>query len=226
MRQVAYDWVNEADARLAIDRLDHAATKPRQSTEQIDKFLRQIPVWAENWTKFDLRWTKKLRDDGLINKAKVYGLDGIGGMSTQKYVDGAFEFNADEALIYETEVPKHCRYWNIELTSTLWSAIDWGNRQSTLNGHTAKLDKDGKFRAVISVADPGVPNWLDTGGHTKGAFFGRWTECDSAPVPAITRVKLADIHQYLPADTATVTTEQRDAAIRSLRKGSQLRKRW
>ena len=38
------------------------------------------------------------------------------------------------------------------------------NRQSSLNGHQAVLDPDGVFRAVISARDPGVPNWLDTGG--------------------------------------------------------------
>ena len=31
-----------------------------------------------------------------------------------------------------------------------------------------QLDSEGVFRAVISHTDPGVPNWLDTAGHTQG----------------------------------------------------------
>src|SRR3972149_5182952 len=123
------------------------------------------------------------------------------------YIDGLFELNPDEALIYETEVPKQCRYWNIEIIDMLFSVIDYMNRQTSLNGYTARVDKDGKFRAVISATDPGVPNWLDTAGYAKGAMFGRWTECSSYPVPTIKKVKVAEVRQYLPADTPVVTSE-------------------
>ena len=37
----------------------------------------------------------------------------------------------------------------------------------------AALDS-GKFRAVISLEDPGVPNWLDPAGYTEGGIYGRW----------------------------------------------------
>jgi hypothetical protein len=137
-----------------------------------------------------------------------------------------FDINADEALIYETEVPKQCRYWNIQLTDMLYNMLDSTNRQTTLNGYTALLDKDGKFRAVISAADPGVPNWLDNAGYKKGTMVGRWTECSSAPVPVITKVNVADVRKYLPADTPLVNAEQRNASIRMRRKGAQLRRRW
>ena len=108
----------------------------------------------------------------------------------------------------------------------LMVSIDWMNRQTSLNSWSAKLDKDGKFRAVISANDPGVPNWLDTAGYGKGGIIGRWTECSSAPAPVVTKVKLADVRKYLPANTPVVTAEARDTAIRLRRKGAQLRRRW
>lgn len=107
-----------------------------------------------------------------------------------------------------------------------WTGLDWINRQTSLNGHQARLDKDGKFRAVISATDPGVPNWLYTIGYQQGTFFGRWKECSSTPTPTITKVKLAEVRNYLPADTPIVTAQARDAAIRMRRKGAQLRRRW
>jgi hypothetical protein len=100
------------------------------------------------------------------------------------------------------------------------------NRQTHLNGFTAHVDRDGKFRAVVSATDPGVPNWLDTMGYLKGSLLGRWLESSSTPIPRVTRIKLADLRKHLPADTPVVTAEARDAAIRLRRKGAQLRRRW
>ncbi len=226
VRQVAYDWLHEVDGRFAIERLDRTAVKPRQSAKEIEENLRQVSVWSENWTKFGLQWINNLRDKVPVNKVIVRDLASVGGVTTQKYIEGLFDLDPDEALIYETEMPKRCRYWNIVLNDRLWSAIDFTNRQSSLNGFTAKLDKDGKFRAVISATDPGVPNWLDTAGYKQGTLLGRWTECSSAPVPVVTKVKVAEVRNYLPADTPVVSAEARDAAIRLRRKGAQMRKRW
>ena len=113
-----------------------------------------------------------------------------------------------------------------ELTDELMASLDWVNRQITLNGYTAKLDKDGKFRAVISSKDPGVPNWLDSSDYARGGLIGRWKECESYPQPVITKVKLADVRKYLPAATPVVTAEARDATIRVRRKAAQWRRRW
>lgn len=226
IRQFAYDWLHEVDGRFAIQRLDRPAIKPRPNADQIHKQLRMVSSWAEAMVRIGLKRTKMYEDKGLVNKLIVNELKGVGGIDGQEYIEGLFDLKPDEALIYETDVPTHCRYWNIQLTDMMWSAIDYVNRQSHLNGYMAKIDRDGKFRAVISASDPGAPNWLDTAGYNKGAVLGRWTECSSFPVPTITKVSLAEIRQYLPADTPTVTAEQRDAAIRLRRKGAQLRRRW
>ena len=66
------------------------------------------------------------------------------------------------------------RYWNVQLNDELWNAIEFVYRQSSLNGHQARLDADGRFRAVISLEDPGVQNWLDPVGTTRGMLIGRW----------------------------------------------------
>ena len=226
VRQISYDWLHEVDGRFTIERLDRPAIKPRESAEKIAARLKQIAVWAQNWTSFSFVWLQRLRDQGVINKVIVRDITDSGFMSTQRYIDGLFDLADDEALIYETEVPRQCRYWNIELTDEQWAAIDWTNRQSTLNGYTARVDRDGKFRAVISARDPGVPNWLDTGGVAKGEMFGRWNTCSSYPTPTLTKVKVMEVRKYLPADTPTVTAAARDASFCLRRKGAQLRRRW
>ena len=226
LRQLSYDWAHEVDGRIGIERLDRPAIKPRQTAAQIADNLRMVSQWAENWVKFGFDWQKRLVDQGLVNKVIARNINDVGGFTTQIYVEGTFDLAPDEALILETEIPTKCRYWNVQLTDEKFSAVDIINRQTSLNGRTAKLDKDGKFRAVISTQDPGVPNWLDTAGYRKGEILGRWNTCNSTPQPAVTKISVADVRKYLPADTPLVSAEERDASIRLRRKGVQMRRRW
>ena len=123
-------------------------------------------------------------------------------------------------------MPKTCRYRSLILTNELYETTDWYNNHSSLNHTQAAPDKDGKLRIVVSARDPGVPNWLDTAGHRKGLIQGRWMECDSQPVPTVTKVKLSEVRSHLPADTGTVTPQQRQAIIRERRAAQVQRPIW
>lgn len=226
VRQVSYDWLHEVDGRLTIERLDTPATRPRMTAEQIDYALSHVPLWAEHWPEFSIDWYKRIHASGLINKMKVMYYGDSNGISNQRYAEGTFDINDGEALIVETDVPKGCRYWSFQLVDEFWRTIFWMDRQTNLNGYTAKIDSDGKFRAVVSLKDPGVPNWLDTGGYKKGMIYGRYKECQTNPTPVVTKVNLADVRDHLPIDTPVVTAAERDAAMRLRRKGAQLRRKW
>lgn len=226
VRQIAYDWVKEVDGRLAIERLDTPAIKPRPSAEQIDANLRQLAAWTENYVAISNRFVKAFGQKAPTNAVGFINFADDGGMPNQKYLEGLFDLQPDEALILETEVPKQCQYWSFQLTDERWTSYDWINRQISINGHQARLDKDGKFRAVISAQDPGVPNWLDTAGLRRGVIQGRWKQCSSTPLPVTTKIKIADLRGNLPSDTPVVTAEARDAAIRVRRKAAQMRRRW
>jgi len=225
IRQIASDWMHEVDARLAIERLDKPVTRPRPTPQEIETNLKQIAIWAENWAKASLIWLKGFQSLPP-NTVALKQYNDLGGVSVQTYIYGRFDLAEDEALIYEAEVPKRCRYWAIQLTDNLFRSIDWVTRQTSLNGYTGKVDKDGKFRAVIAATDPGVPNWLDDAGYKKGAMFGRWHTCSSTPTPTITKVRLADVRKYLPPDTPIVSAEEREAIIRLRQKAYQLRRKW
>jgi hypothetical protein len=93
-------------------------------------------------------------------------------------------------------------------------------------GYFARIDDDGKFRAVIALRDPGVPNWLDPAGFLQGTIYGHWYDCDSAPAPTLTRVKLDQLRDYLPPDTPRFSPQQRAAQISERVRGAQRRRRW
>jgi len=159
---------------------------------------------------------------------EIHDYSGVGGYSPaiQTYYEGLYDLAGDEALVIETEVPKTCRYRSVLVGDNMYGTIDWINNQSSLNGFQSRLDEDGKLRVVIARRDPGVPNWLDTGGYETGLIQLRWNECDSQPVPATRKVKLSDLRSVLPRSTPVVSAAERDAALRLRREGAQLRSRW
>jgi hypothetical protein len=99
-----------------------------------------------------------------------------------------------------------------------WETIDYGNRQSSLNGHQAVVDDDGKVRVVVAHQDPGVANWLDTAGHSQGPIILRCVRTDTAPVPSTSLVPFDRLAEELPSDTRWVTPDERAAAIEIRRK--------
>ena len=226
IRQIAYDWENEKDGVVTIERLDVPARRARESTERMSERMSVLSEFVENWTALFLNWEKFSGSPFLVNDVEVLDYSHGGGITTQRYIKGKFEIADGEALILETEVPKECRYWMFHLADEFLSSLNWLHNQVSINGHYAKLDSDGKFRAVISNTDPGVANWLDASGYQHGHIVGRWKECSSYPKPGVKKVKVADVRHHLPKDTSMVTPEEREATLRKMRKAAQLRRRW
>lgn len=226
LRQVGYDWANEIDTSIAVERLDTPAAKPRLSAQQMSDSLAELPTMIGNASTFFVDHVEALRNEGYINKLKVFDVSQMSGLVGQSYYEGAYDLKDDEALIVSVKVPDVCKYWSLILTNDLYETIDWYNNHSSLNGAQAKLDDDGYFRAVISAKDPGVHNWLDTAGFDSGAIQGRWLDCSGTPMPEIQKVAIGDVKKHLPATTAMVSLEEREDIIRARRAAFQQRKLW
>lgn len=124
------------------------------------------------------------------------------------YISIVYDLEPEEALIIDLP-PVEARYWSLQ-TGTLWSqTTDFTYHQSSINGAQAALDEDGHFRAVLSLHDPGVPNWIDPAGIPTGMCILRYYKFVEAPVPTVKKVALAEVRRYLPAATPMVTPEQR-----------------
>ena len=230
IRQMAYDWENERDAKFAIERLDVPARRPRESATQMTDRMKRMAVVVDSWTNQMLRWeqyVKKANGKAIpTNGIRVLDLTQSGAIGTQHYAQGKFDLAEDEALIIDVEIPEQCRYWMFHLGDEFFSSLDWLHNPVTINGHYARIDSDGRFRAIVSAKDPGVANWLDTSGYQRGIIVGRWKECSSFPTPDIKKVKLDEVMKHLPEETVMLSPEQRDAEIRRKRTAAQLRRRW
>jgi hypothetical protein len=229
VRQFSYDWGREQDVRVAIERLDAAPLKPRMTAAEVGTNLELLfGGYVERLARLCQGCVRRTAERGFVNKMSLVTFEELGNSNDwpQAYFETVFELEPGEALILETELPEQHHYWNVQVIDPLWNQVEFVYRQSSLNGHQAKVDSDGKFRAVLSPEDPGVHNWLDTGGHLYGMLIGRWYRCSSHPLPTLRKVKLADLREELPPGTAFVGAAERERLLRGRRIGAQLRRRW
>jgi hypothetical protein len=226
LRQIASDWSCEIDTTIAIERLDVPAAKPRLSARAMSDNLAELPAMILNASRFFVDHVEVLREEGYINRLKVFDVSGMTGLENQFYYEGAYQLRDDEALIVSAKVPRQCSYWSLILTNDLYETTDWYNNHSSLNGSQAHVDEGGHFRAVIGARDPGVVNWLDTAGFSSGAIQGRWLECSDTPVPQVIKVAIADVNHHLPANTPAISLAQREAVVRERRATLQQRRLW
>jgi hypothetical protein len=224
MRKTAADWRHEIDPRIAIDRLDSAP--PITPEERAQRFS-NLKNWMATRLEAEMRLARYYREHHGVNTIKKSELRAAdSGPWAQVYLDGTFEIADDEALVLETAVPAKCRYWQILLADDRFTTINWVDHQSSLNDAQARLDKDGRFRAVISARDPGVPNWLDTNHERWGIIQMRWNRCSEAPTPTVRRIPLKEVRSVLPADTPVVTPAQRQEQLRARHEAAQFRHLW
>jgi len=227
IRQFAYDWNTERMANLWIERIDAAPRSqppvghpaPAVFARWLDGVMRHvedcIDVWLGVYRALHEQYVNVFPDTN-------FGGAAVGAQPHQWAGCCAYQLADDEALIIEV-VPPNARYWSFHLANAWCETFDL-NRQTSLNGHQARLDSDGAFRAVVSHVDPGVPNWLDTTGRAEGSLVCRWNTADRFPVPQCRLVKLASLRSQLPRETPRVDPEQRRAVLDARREG--LRRRW
>lgn len=225
LRIVSTDWAGGVGPTLSIERVDRPIGRPRPPAGLLEQRLRMLPRMVDMLALMFVDHHEQLRNDGFVNRFKVFEV-GPGALAGQFYYECAYDFADDEALIVESDVPNKCQYRSLILTNEIYETTDWYNNHSSLNIHQAAPDSDGKLRIVVAHKDPGVRNWLDTAGYPRGVIQGRWTECDSHPLPDARLVKLRDLRDTLPVDVAMVTSEERQAILRERRRALLERSLW
>jgi hypothetical protein len=135
-----------------------------------------------------------------------------GRLVTQGYSFGHFRLAEDEALVLTVQ-PGDAPYVVVPLNSLYGTSGDPAGRLASLNNRQADLSPDGSFTVAISLADPGLYNWLDPEGLQEGLVFVRWAGFTGPPAtpPAIAArlVRLADLETALPPGMRRVTAAER-----------------
>lgn len=217
------DWENEVDPQMSIECLDRVPLKPRLSPEEIIRRIEKMAEVPANNNQLFYPMQNEVKEKLGYNEFDMVTLPGL---NKQVYWPAAFSVAKDEALIIETDMPKHRPYWNIQLNDPYYNAVEYVYRFGSINESIAQISSDGKLRVVIAHEDPGTPNWLDPAGFTEGTIYGRWYDCDTTPKPGLKLVKLAQLREHLPKDTPVVTQEERAERLQRRVRAAQRRRRW
>lgn len=218
VRQWYYDYEEELPGQFSIERIGASYPRPPMTSEAlIEAFERLIHFVETVHDEMEPGIEQHFAGDprtvpfpsGLITSEG----EGQIAFRNQYYGRGHFECQPHEAVILEVDPPP-AQYWMFGLLSPFWESYDWLGRQISINGHQAVIDEDGRFRAVIAHEDPGVPNWLDACGHTKGLIGGRYNWTEGVPIPTLTTVPLDKLREVLPASTPTISPEERSEILR------------
>jgi hypothetical protein len=138
-----------------------------------------------------------------------------GGLASQFSSVGHYDLADDEALVLE--VPRgDAPYLGFQLGSVWYTSLDYVQHQTSLNGHQAQVDPDGRIRVVVAERDPGVANWVERIGHDRGYLQFRWQRLDrpltAADGPTLTKVRMDEVADALPfyADNRVTPDEWRE----------------
>ncbi|HEY3843844.1 MAG TPA: DUF1214 domain-containing protein [Acidimicrobiales bacterium] len=218
IRQFFYDWATEQPASLQIECLGKPTSSPAAQPGAAERTARQLDAlgrFVRDSVRFWWDIEEMGRQQGINAFRPPVVRSDIGGATDNVTVWGSWELAEGEALIVEM-TPPPALYWSVSIGNQWWETIDYAGHQSSLNGHQAVLD-DGVFRAVVAHHDPGVANWLDTGGNRRGPGMIRWVRADAAPVPSTRMVPFDQLDAELPPSTPRVAPAQRQAVLAARR---------
>jgi len=142
--------------------------------------------------------------------------------------NGQFKIASDEALVVTLD-PIGARYVGFDLTDPWLVSREHISASGSLNNNQVKANADSTLTYVIATHDPGVANWVDTGGLHEGKVLIRWqvlpasVQVDKAAADKAVRevkvVKLAELKNALPAGFKSVSPAERQALSAERAKG-------
>ena len=218
IRVYIVDWENDPIPDFTIERLDRPSDRPAPLTvERASAALDEAANWVETSMPYWLRYIERARPQGLDNT--LFSPSGAkGGSSNIAYGAGYWSLDDEQAWVITFDRPE-AFHWSIQTHTWPWfESGDLAHAQTSLNDQQTHVDTDGRVRVVVSHADPGVPNWIDTEGRPAGMVAYRWIRATTTPTPEGTVVAVGDLETCLPADHPRISAEQRRAALAARRR--------
>jgi hypothetical protein len=221
IRDTFGDWNSETPMALSVQRLSGlpaATTTPPSDAQLVAATVGVLSQGSASYINFITRATATPANTFA---PVTVGGGGGGTLTTQLQTYGNFKLADDDALII-TITPNRAGYFSVPVTSD-WTitdvnpnvAADYGAIQISLNNKQAIANSDGTYTFVVSPTDPGVANWVSTGGLNQGTINLRFQDLDPSnstnPTYTSAVVKVSDLRNpgVLPAETVYYTPTQR-----------------
>lgn len=208
-----FDRWDERPARIRIERVDMDSPKPLPTPEimiaALDWAGTFITGLMNDWPEYPFAYGGV--DEANRNRFPQLESTAADTKRGRAAVNMHWALAPDEALIMEFDA--HDGLWMLTNMGVFFNSMDFLYRPVSYTPSRTKVDNDGKVRLILTHHDPGYHNWMDTQGFERGNVTYRHM-LEGRPVPLTTRVvKHAELVDALPTDTATVTPDERVAAM-------------
>ncbi len=152
---------------------------PREPTaESISAGIERVSRWMRSRTLEEAKgrmampaWVSIVPN--RFNEPEKPGADMAYAALDIAYAMAPFHVPPGKALVMSGRFPA-CRYAGLVLWNRFRQSFDYMNRRVSLNRAQTVTDGAGNYRIVLAERDPGVPNWLDTGGRASGMMYWRF----------------------------------------------------
>lgn len=187
VRQTFLDRATEQPADLVIERIDGPNTPTDLDAQRIDEGLKSASTLVAGASLLFAKWARDFQahsnrlprfDQEVSNQA--------GGDPNIAYFHSHWALQPDEVLVIEVKPPV-CEHWNFQLNNYWMESLDYRYFRIHTNKHLARYETDGSVRIIVAHRDPGLPNWINTTGHSSGTMCFRWIRAEQHPQP-VTRV--------------------------------------
>lgn len=211
-RNVLTDWATQLPARLTIEQIDGpVADDPAagRTREHAAELVRTVGRYWLDWDN-EFIFTKPVNTVTPPPGLRASGF----GFATS----GHFRIAPGQALLVRVD-RLGADYLGFEVTNPWGVTCEYVDRTGSINSAQAAVDADGLYTYAICADDPGVANWLDTGGLGAGMFTLRWqglpAETDpSRAVRAVELVDAASLDAVVDADARAAARAARAAEYR------------
>lgn len=216
VREFFDDWLAARKSLLRIDCLDgDTAPRPEHRSSHVAAEFDLIGDWILDGA---IRYWAERSADLAASARNGFRSELHRGDTKLPVVNyGWWDLAPDDALLIEFDDPE-AEFWGLQLATSLWHTLDYANRLTTINCAQAHRDPDDVYRLVLSARDPGVHNWLDTTGLSRGVMIMRFVRAAKAAPLRTTLCPLADVARVLRA-TTPCTPDERRAQIAERREG-------
>jgi len=223
VRDSMMDWARETPLSLAIERLEggpvHSIGLEERLAEAMRRAREEVPLYY---------WFFRLSAGRAINSlSPPMRVAGVGGLVTQASAIGRLHLEEDQAAVIRF-ARASAAYCSLQLAMWWYRSIDAHEMQTGLNLAQAQSDADGWTTMVVSAQDPGVANWVQTGGFRDLLPIIRWQglpqgEGGQEPMQEMSVVPLAEVEHHLSREILRLDPSARAAQLAARRAGWQRR---
>ena len=206
VRETFHDKANARKCELHIERLGPPIPPLRATPDAIASKLED----AAHFLVFTTKHCSRIWQRGTKCKPNVIrGASGAHHVKAKEdevrahcdtdmaYMGGHFALEPGQALEITMHPPPYdFVYWGLVLVSPWQESFDYRYTRTCANNGNAVRNDDGTWTLVVAGEDPGVPNWLDTGGRLQGQMLLRWVLAgESPPAPTCRVVSLDELRR-------------------------------